>query len=275
VSFFVEKIVFARRADAIFRRAKVSVKNVDSAAARADVPLHDRFRSFSRSTLTVSPLLASQEMYLSPRLLAAVGAPAPDAERAHAHFTLRARREPKRRLPAASSHKGLAHSSSSPDLSARSVSAKGTGRPALNAAASMFAPPSRKPSQSFLRDSAPSRRPAAGAAAKSHLSRARESSTKTMMIDVSEAAQLGTVKGEDLRVEQARREKEEAARERERVARERDLKREREQEEKRERIRKMMEERELKKKQEAERKRARDDANARRKAEMASKRMRA
>ena len=69
--------------------------------------------------------------------------------------------------------------------------------PASSAAASMFAPPSRKPSPSFLRDSGPTRRPAGGAAAKSMLSnRGRESSTKTMMIDVSEAAQLGTVKGD-------------------------------------------------------------------------------
>ena len=87
----------------------------------------------------------------------------------------------------------------------------------------MFAPPARKPGASFLRDSAPRR--GAAASAKSFLSRAREGSTKTMLIDVSEAAQLGTVKGEDLRAEQARREKEEAARERElseRASRKRD-----------------------------------------------------
>ena len=80
----------------------------------------------------------------------------------------------------------------------------------------MFAPPSRKPSPSFLRDSGPTRRPAGGAAAKSMLSnRGRESSTKTMMIDVSEAAQLGTVKGEDLLAEEAQKEKLRAQQERE------------------------------------------------------------
>jgi|TARA_B110000971_G_scaffold138266_1_gene141381 hypothetical protein len=95
-----------------------------------------------------------------------------------------------------------------------------------------------------------------------------------MMIDVSEAAQLGTVKGEDLRVEAAQKEKEEAQKERERLVVERDVKRKREQEEKQIRIRKMMEEREVKKKQEAERKRARDDENVRRKCELAVKRAR-
>ena len=207
-----------------------------------------------------------QETYLSPRLLAAAGAPAPDSAPAHAHFTLRTRREPKRRLPTVSSHKGsLAHASSNPDLAARAASANAVRRPASSAAVSMFAPPARKPGASFLRDSAPRR--GGAASAKSFLSRAREGSTKTMLIDVSEAAQLGTVKGEDLRAEQARREKEEAARERE-------LKRAREQEEKQERVRKMMEERETKKKREAERKRARDEETTRRKAEMASKRAR-
>ena len=225
-------------------------------------------RFAGRSTRGIPPTRSRlQETYLSPRLLAAAGAPAPDAAPAHAHFTLRTRREPKRRLPTVSSHKGsLAHASSNPDLAARAASANAARRPpAPSAAASMFAPPARKPSPSFLRDSAPRR--GGAASAKSFLSRAREGSTKTMFIDVSEAAQLGTVKGEDLLAEQARREKEEAARERE-------LKRAREAEERQERVRKMMEEREAKKKQEAERKRARDEETARRKAEMASKRAR-
>jgi len=227
-----------------------------------------------------------EETYLSPRLLCAAQAPAPDAGDAHAHFTLRARREPKRRLPTTSSHhKGLSHVSSNPDLSVRAAVGNAARRPSPSA--SMFAPPSRKPTASFLLNTAPPRRPSVtgGVAAKSHLSRGRESGhsggTKTMMIDVSEAAQLGTVKGEDLRVEAAQKEKEEAQKERERLVVERerlvverDVKRKREQEEKQIRIRKMMEEREVKKKQEAERKRARDDENARRKCELAVKRAR-
>jgi len=42
----------------------------------------------------------SQEMYLSPRVLAAAGAPPCEGADAHAHFTLRPRREPKKSLGA-------------------------------------------------------------------------------------------------------------------------------------------------------------------------------
>ena len=267
VSFPRETAVFRPTRETLRARRFPRERDFTSASA-TDVNGPDETPRFAgRSTSGIPPVRSRlQETYLSPRLLAAAGAPAPDAAPAHAHFTLRTRREPKRRLPTVSSHKGsLAHASSNPDLAARAVSANAVRRPAPNAAASMFAPPARKPGASFLRDSAPRRRGAASA--KSFLSRAREGSTKTMLIDVSEAAQLGTVKGEDLRAEQARREKEEAARERE-------LKRARELEERQERVRKMMEERETKKKQEAERKRARDEETARRKAEMASKRAR-
>jgi hypothetical protein len=215
--------------------------------------------------------MSAQEMYLTPRLLAAAGAPLRDAaSEPHAHFTLRTRREPKRRLAGSASQKTLAQSTShGSDLAARATVAQPIARrPASSAAASMFAPPSRKPSPSFLRDSGPTRRPAGGAAAKSMLSnRGRESSTKTMMIDVSEAAQLGTVKGEDLLAEEAQKEKLRAQQERE-------LKRKQEQDERQRRIQRMMEEREAKKKLEAERKRAREEEMAKRKAEMAAKRMR-
>ena len=226
--------------------------------------------------------MSAQEMYLSPRLLAAAGAPLRDAaSEPHAHFTLRTRREPKRRLAGSASQKTLAQSTShGSDLAARATVAQPNARrPASSAAASMFAPPSRKPSPSFLRDSGPTRRPAGGAAAKSMLSnRGRESSTKTMMIDVSEAAQLGTVKGEDLLAEEAQKEKLRAQQERELKRKqeqdERELKRKQEQDERQRRIQRMMEEREAKKKLEADRKRAREEEMAKRKAEMAAKRMR-
>ena len=138
--------------------------------------------------------------------------------------------------------------------------------------------PSRKPSPSFLRNSGPVKRSASGVSAKSFLSRGRESSTKTMMIDVSEAAQLGTVKGEDLRAEEAlkekQREKEERELKRKQEQEETRLRKLREQEAKKERIQKMMREREEKKKLEAERKRAREEETSKRKVEMAAKRMR-
>lgn len=217
-------------------------------------------------------------MYLSPRLLAQAGAPPQEGSTQHSHFTLRSRREPKKRLVSSASQKSLPLTNSVSDLSARAVGQPVPRRPLPSAAASMFAPPSRKPSPSFLRDSGPVKRSASGVSAKSFLSRGRESSTKTMMIDVSEAAQLGTVKGEDLRAEEAlkekQREKEERELKRKQEQEETRLRKLREQEAKKERIQKMMQEREEKKKLEAERKRAREEETAKRKAEMAAKRMR-
>jgi len=147
-------------------------------------------------------------------------------------------------------------------------------RPPPSSANSMFAPPSRKPSSSgmaFFRDSGPTKRSGfgGGTSAKSFLAarNRKEGANKTMMIDVSEAAQLGTVKGEDLQ-------KEEREREKQREQQERELKRKQEQEEKQRRIQKMMEERDQRKKMEAERKRAREEESAKRKAESAAKRMR-
>jgi hypothetical protein len=230
-------------------------------------------------------------------LLAAAGAPPCEGPSAHGHFTLRERREPKKKLAgsAAASTGGLktaAHTSvgSIPGMlngggddsfRARSgLSAGAAGgahrRPAPVAGAnSMFAPPSRKPSSSgmaFFRDSAPTKRvaPGGGGSAKSFLAERKKAAgggNKTMLIDFNEASQLGTVMAEDLRKEEREREKQHEQQERE-------LKRKQEQEEKQRRIQKMMEERELKKKMEGERKRAREDDAAKRKADTAAKRMR-
>ena len=217
----------------------------------------------------------------------------------HGHFTLRARRESKKKTmiggavtSAVGGLKTAGHASvgSLPDMLSSGgdssfrqrsglSSQNGTGGvhrrpPPSSAANSMFAPPSRKPSSSgmaFFRDSGPTKRSGlgGGTSAKSFLAarNRKEGVNKTMMIDVSEAAQLGTVKGEDLQ-------KEEREREKQREQQERELKRKQEQEEKQRRIQKMMEEREQRKKMEAERKRAREEETAKRKAESAAKRMR-
>ena len=75
------------------------------------------------STDGIPRLMSAQEMYLSPRLLAAAGAPLRDAaSEPHAHFTLRTRREPKRRLAGSASQKTLAQSTShGSDLAARAT----------------------------------------------------------------------------------------------------------------------------------------------------------
>jgi len=196
-----------------------------------------------------------EEMYLSPRLLAAAGAPPCEASApTHGHFTPRARREPKKRFAGTAT---------------ASVAPKTTVQASRPASTSMFAPPSRKPAVSFLRDTGPSSKKTGAASAKSFLSRGRDTGTKTMMIDVNEAAALGQVMGEDLNKAQRELEKKEEqeareqARERERV--EREQKKKLEQEQKKLRIQKMMEERENKKKLELERKRARDEELAKRK----------
>ena len=196
-----------------------------------------------------------QEMYLSPRLLAAAGAPPCEASApTHGHFTPRDRREPKKRFAGTAT---------------ASVAPKTTVQASRPASTSMFAPPSRKPATSFFRDSGPSSKKTGAASAKSFLSKSRDTGTKTMMIDVNEAAALGQVMGEDLNRAQReleKREEQEAreqARERERV--EREQKKKLEQEQKKLRIQKMMEEREQKKKLELERKRAREEELAKRK----------
>ena len=251
------------------------------------VPLLFHHSVFNRWS-SIQPL---QEMYLSPRLLAAAGAPPCDGSSAHGHFTLRGRREPKKKISGTAVsigglktavHAGGTESGS--DLLGGTFHAKtglssqgsagGVRRSMPNAGAnSMFAPPSRKPISSgmaFFRNSGPKRSGSAGGvSAKSFLaSRKKEGCNRTLMIDVSEAAQLGTVMGEHLQ-------KEEREREKQREQHERELKRKQEQQEKQRRIQKMMEEREQKKKMEAQKKRAREEDAAKRKADMAAKRMRA
>jgi len=147
---------------------------------------------------------------------------------------------------------------------------------APSAPASMFAPPSRKPaaSTSFLRDSGPVKRPTSGllaGGAKAFLAARKggdSGGTKTMMIDVSEAAQLGTAGlAEDLQKEERQREQ----KERQEAAL---LKRKQEAEDKQRRIHKMMEERELKKVEQEDRKRVREEEANKRKAEVVAKRVR-
>jgi len=224
-----------------------------------------------------------QEMYLSPRLLAAAGAPPCEGPSPHEHFTLRTRREPKKRLTSAATAatgvvRSAAHAgnvgASFPELStgsdafrARSGLTAGAAggsyrRPVPTAATSMFAPASRKPASSgmaFFRDSGPKRvGPGSSASAKSFLAsrNKKDGANKTMMIDVSEAAQLGTVRGEDLQKEELERHKQ------------------LEQDEKQRRFQQMVEDREHKKKTEADRKRTRDDDAAKRKANGGAKRAR-
>ena len=194
-----------------------------------------------------------------------------DGAETHAHFTMRQRKQPKKRLISVSSSVTLKPSSAS------SV----TPSHATQVGGSMFAPPSRKPNPaaaSFLRNTStkrPADGPAGGLSAKDFLKRKQASANRSMMIDVQEAAKLGTVIGEDLRREEEEREKKKEREERElkrkQEQEEREARKLKEQEEKQRRIQRMMQEREQKKAQEAEKKRLREEERA---AAAAAKRMR-
>lgn len=152
------------------------------------------------------------------------------------HFTLRERRTPKKK----------------PTTTARGVLSKTdaatASRTQTSGTSSIFAP-SRKPTSagaSFLRDtgragsvSARARASGLGGAA------AARGGSKTMVIDVAEAAQLGASQNADPLRAQAQEERE--------------RKRQREKEAKEQRIQRLMEEREARKKEELTRKRQRDE----------------
>ena len=168
----------------------------------------------------------------------------------HEHFTLRERTQPKKKP-------GI----SSIDLSVRATEFA-TSR-AQSSVESMFAP-SRKPSSSsFLRDTGRAGsfnvRPRVSAA------NVTRPGSKTMVIDVAEAAQLVASQANDPLRQHAQEERE--------------RKRLREQEEKEKRIQRLMEEREARKEQELNRKRQRDEEISEKKkaykAEIEAKRARA
>ena len=149
----------------------------------------------------------------------------------HGHFTLRERRQPKKKP-------GMARSvTSGVDIKSRAMEFAAS----RSQTSSIFAP-SRKPtskSASFLRDTG---------RASSFGSRSRMGDTSrpgSMVIDVAEAAQLGASQSGDPLRQQAQEERE--------------RKRLREKEEKEKRIQRLMEEREARKQQELKRKRERDE----------------
>jgi len=147
-----------------------------------------------------------EEMYLSPRLLAAAGAPPCEGKHSHGHFTLRERREPKKRQVGGVSLAASRHSTQNAGFTdvlgdtyrARSSATTasqfpGHRRPVASASTSMFAPPSRKHTSaaSFLRDAGPRRTLTAIGAGRGTGTQTGKS-TRTMMIDIDEAKQLGT-----------------------------------------------------------------------------------
>ena len=195
-----------------------------------------------------------------------------DGAETHAHFTMRQRKQPKKRLISVSSSVTLKPSSAS------SV----TPSHATQVGGSMFAPaePETESRGGFfpskhLHEAPPRTVPAGGLSAKDFLKRKQASANRSMMIDVQEAAKLGTVMGEDLRREEEEREKKKEREERElkrkQEQEEREARKLKEQEEKQRRIQRMMQEREQKKAQEAEKKRLREEERA---AAAAAKRMR-
>lgn len=152
---------------------------------------------------------------------------------AHGHFTLRERREPKKR-PISSGSRGA-------------IVASDGSLQANRAQANIFAP-SRKPTAtagaSFLRDTG--RSGSIGAARSRVGGGIPRPGSKTMVIDVAEAAQLGATSQIDdpLRAQ---------------AQEERDRKRQREKEAKEQRMQRLMQEIEAKKQRELTRKRERDE----------------
>jgi|TARA_B110000003_G_scaffold272508_1_gene308524 hypothetical protein len=152
---------------------------------------------------------------------------------AHGHFTLRERREPKKRPMSAGS---------------RGATIAGDGSSQVNRAQANIFAPSRKPTASggasFLRDTG--RSGSVGAARSRVGGGIPRPGAKTMVIDVAEAAQLGATSQIDdpLRAQ---------------AQEERDRKRQREKEAKEQRMQRLMQEIEAKKQRELTRKRERDE----------------
>lgn len=161
------------------------------------------------------------EVYLTPMR---------EATTTHSHFTLRERREPKKR-PVSTNRSSL--------VAPEAATANRT-----QSESSMFAP-ARKPASgvpSFLRDT--SRASSFGVRSRPG-TYADRGGSKSMVIDVAEAAQLGTSQVSDpLRLQ---------------AQEERERKRQREKEAKEQRIQRLMEEREARQQQELARKRQRDE----------------